>query len=197
MADRSECRVTATGGDAIRLIAEVEAALQPTDADRLWAGNVIRAGILDRTARGVDYKGDPFTPYSEKGPFYWYPASRSASGAKRMRRRLGEGSLTRSGTGLRFESYAAFKRALGRAGVDLRGPSAPHMLQAIVVKVQGGQAFVGIYDDFAAAKASGHNDGIHPTLPRRQFFEASQDDIDTITRDLEDRLIERARKVLR
>jgi hypothetical protein len=177
------------------LIDDLAKALQPTSADLAWAGNVIKAGIIKRTAAGLDWQGNPFAPYSAKGPYYWYPGG-GVRGVRRMAKRVG-GEITRSGTGIRFESYAAFKKSLGRAGgVDLMGPRAPHMMQAIVVQVRGGVAYVGIYDEFAAAKAEGHNNGTS-RLPKREFFQASDDDIAAVTRDLADRLVARGRQIFR
>ena len=222
---KSTCGFGTNGGvTPEQMLDQISAALQPTEADKLWAGNVIKSGILERTARGVDYKGQPFAPYNDSRPFYYYPGSAMGNllrkrgrgddakvyedwshgrndvrrSVKRLHKKLGgAGAITKGGTGIRFESYAAFKTSLGRAGVDLRGPHAPHMLQAIVVKIDGGEAVVGIYDDFAAAKASGHNDGLHRHLPQRQFMEASEEDVQLIIRDLEPRLLGRARKLLR
>lgn len=93
---------------------------------------------------------------------------------------------------IRFESYAAFKRSLGRAGVDLTGPRAPHMMQAITVKagaayVQGDSnnqsgsttpastLVLGIYGPKAEI-ATGHNTGNNRGLPKRRFFGASNSD---------------------
>lgn len=91
---------------------------------------------------------------------------------------------------IRFESYAAFKRSLGRAGVDLTGARAPHMMQAIEVKAGGSRVsgsagnpgsstpateiVLGIYGPKAQI-ATGHNNGTK-TLPKRRFFGASNAD---------------------
>jgi hypothetical protein len=200
---RSTCNMKGEG-----ILDELAKVLKPTNADLEWAGKQIKAGILDRTQRGVDYQGNRFAPYSRKGPYYYYPngsggrtKAEKASNIKRVKRmagRLRDGRVTRSGHGIRFDSYAAYKASMGRNGtVDLRGPSDPHMLQAIVVRVQGGQCYVGIYDTFAADKASGHNDGLNRHLPQRQFFEASDDDIAVIAEDLQERLIARADNYIR
>lgn len=178
-----------------RLIDELFEILQPTSADLTYAGNVIKSGILRRTEKGLDWQGKPFAPYSQNGPFYYYPAGGgSASSVSRTAKRIG-GTVSRTGKGIRFESYDAFKRSLGRRGVDLRGPSAPHMLQAIVVQVRGGIVYIGIYDEFAAAKADGHNRGAN-RLPQREFFEASDDDIAIIAADLAGMIVERGRKFI-
>lgn len=69
------------------------------------------------------------------------------------------------------QRHAAFKRSLGRGTVDLRGPHAPHMLQAITVSAMGDTIKLEITGD-AADRAHGHNEGTS-TLPRRRFFDAS------------------------
>ena len=112
------------------------------------------------------------------------------------------GTKTRSGQGIRFESYADFKESIGRAGVDLTGLRAPHMLQAIEVRV-GGASFgtsdvgsasrepvtefaLGIYGD-AVGRATGHNTGVNPRWKRehkRYFFGASVDDLKLMAADI-------------
>lgn len=97
--------------------------------------------------------------------------------AQRLHRKLGkEGTRTR--VGIKFESYAAFKRALGRFLVDLTGPRAPHMLQGLMVRaLDGAVGFVlGIYGE-PALRARGHQEG-NPkcNLPQRKFLGATQDD---------------------
>ena len=83
-------------------------------------------------------------------------------------------SLHKSGDTIKFESYAAFKRSLGRSGIDLIGPRAPHMMQAIEVKAASNELTLGIYGEKAAI-ATAHNTGTGK-LPRRRFFGASNDD---------------------
>lgn len=116
---------------------------------------------------------------------------------------------TRSGMGIRFPSYAAFKAALGRATVDLLGPRAPHMLQAIVVRINGAatadrdvgvnsrpspatQVTIGIYGQ-EADRASGHNQGISGRLPQRRFFGASVSDLAAMVSDIKTRILARVK----
>lgn len=75
---------------------------------------------------------------------------------------------------IKFESYAAFKRSLGRSGVDLTGPRAPNMMQGIEVKTSATELALGIYGEKAAI-ATGHNTGAGK-LPKRRFFGASTND---------------------
>lgn len=86
--------------------------------------------------------------------------------------------LSRTGRTVVFRSYSAFKKWLGRTNVDLRGPRAPHMLQAMQAKgtEAGGQVqgVIGIYGE-AAKRASGHNNGARH-LPQRRFLAASRAD---------------------
>jgi hypothetical protein len=99
---------------------------------------------------------------------------------------------TRSGEGIRFDSYAAFKASLGRAGVDLLGPRAPHMLQAMEIRVNWPEVELGFYSDDAASKAEGHNEGANK-LPRRHFFAASAADLTAIENDIGARIDARMR----
>lgn len=174
--------------------------LQPRPEELLAAGHRQRTRIIDRTKRGLDWKGQPFAPYSTKGPYYYYPAHHSRSersrrkAASRIMRKIekskyGKGSrLTRSGLGIRFENYAEFKRSFGRSNVDLTGIRAPHMLQSIVVRTQGSTIVIGIYDKRKADIASGHNQGIPGRLPRRHFFDISDKDKRLIKKDIVDQL---------
>lgn len=158
-----------------------------TVGDGIAFGQIIRARIIDRTQRaGVDVNNAPLAPYSDKHPYYYYPGG---SGAGRTARITG-GKRTRAG--IKYPSYRAFKQALGRSGVDLTGPRAPHMLQALVVKAQGltagpstpqansqtqpcSNVEIGFYGQ-EAARARGHNEGAGK-LPKRRFFAASQEDL--------------------
>lgn len=104
------------------------------------------------------------------------------------------------GQGLRFDSYASFKASLGRGGVDLTGPRAPHMMQAIMAKVivsgkDKGEFALGIYGEKAAI-ATGHNTGVNPRWKRkhqRYFFGASVQDLKDIVEDLMTRIRARLR----
>ena len=234
---------TKSGKDPAEAVMKIRKALVVTEGDLLYAGQRQRTRILDRTGRGVDVNGQAFAPYSQKGPFYYYPNGRTGNSrfsekqnkaaASRLFRKLtgkgagghrafsaggkgskvpskhGEAWVTRSGRGLGFSSYAAFKRWLGRALVDLRGARSPHMLQAIMVKTGnrqfglfGNQAVgpaempnradelvLGIYGD-AAKRASGHNTGGNKRshLPKRKFFGASADDKKQMVRDVYQRM---------
>jgi hypothetical protein len=122
------------------------------------------------------------------------------------------GTKTRSGLGIKFESYADFKASVGRAGVDLYGLQAPHMMQSIAIKVNGqdfgsdGQATalggrqaqstelaLGIYGE-PAGRAAGHNTGINPRWKRRhqrRFLGASLDDVRQIMNDISSRIMAR------
>jgi hypothetical protein len=200
-------------GDPAGVITRWKEGVKITQADATYALERQRTRILDRTARGVDVDGAPFKPYSTKGPYYYYPNGRvgtskfsdrqNRAAASRLKRKLARGSvvsdggvkLTRSGKGLRFDSYAAFKRWLGRSVVDLFGPRAPHMLQALVVKIGGApvtEGRIGIYGD-EAARASGHQYGTR-NLPKRRFLGASTEDLKLVVADILNRIKERLSK---
>jgi hypothetical protein len=120
------------------------------------------------------------------------------------------GVRTQNGQGIKFENYAAFKASLGRLGVDLTGPRAPHMLQALAVGVgiersvgdelqnialndhpaPAREIFIGIYGE-EAARASGHNEGVPGRLPRRHFLGAGPADIGLMLDEMTERMIAR------
>lgn len=195
-------------------ISEIERAVQVTAADTLFALERQKSRILRRTESGVDYQGVPFAQYSDKGPYYYTPGAKGStvqqqkSTTTRLIRRLGSGTLSRTGQSIRFDGgYREFKLSgLGRSTVDLRGPSAPHMLQAMVIKVddvvrgdvgpteQSIPAFVatlGFYSE-EAARAKGHNEGVPERhLPQRRFFDVSDQDQHQIAQDIAERRVRR------
>jgi hypothetical protein len=214
--------IVSGGGDRETIEINVEDAL-PTVGDVLYALQRQRSRILRRTEQGVDVEGKPFAPYNSTRPYYWYPAGRVGKkrdgpalkkeklNVARASKKLG-GKTSRSGLGVRFDSYADFKsRGLGRSNPDLRGPRAPHMLQEIAVKsgsvtAEGPQGVglhdhpteahegrIGIYGD-AAKRATGHNaaSGRPKGMPRRQFLGTSSEDERLIAGDIQQRAGERA-----
>ena len=217
---------TSSGGDQVRLAVALGEALQPSAEDIQEALENQHSRILERTAQGLDFEGKPFAPYSRNGPFYYYPstqrgrsffptegrltaiwAGRSTfraeyfrvlgAAAKRFTRKVTANGGTTPGGGVKFESYAAFKAALGHGAVDLTGPRAPHMLQALVVKVRSAlEGAIGIYGG-EAARAGGHHDGNPKTkLPRRRFLGANPQDQRAMIADIVDRAQARARDLL-
>lgn len=204
----------------------------PTRGDLLYAAQLQRSVILARTEHGLDYQGRPFAPYNTSRPFYFYPngssgrkrseqeSKRDRASVKRFARKLGrtKHAITRSGFGIRFESYDSFKRTyLGRSNVDLRGAKAPHMLQALVCR-SGGQEIgerderIGL-DDFTepaeeftlgiygseGERASGINSDDRPKgMPKREFLNSSQQDndrlVNIVTRRIADRVMKRFRE---
>lgn len=226
MAAKAEFR-TSRGGDPVRLVVDLTSRILPDESDLQFALENQRKRILERTAQGVDFEGKTFAPYSQKGPYYFYPstqrgrtfqpaarllsaiwAGRSTfrseyfkvlnAAAKRFKAKLGDGAggnVQTRGGGIRFESYADFKAKLGHSVVDLTGPRAPHMLQAMVVKMRSGlEGAIGIYGD-EAARASGHHEGNPRTkLPKRRFLGASTDDQKSMLEEMGDRATERWRE---
>jgi hypothetical protein len=203
---------TLSGIDPRKIIPNIKKATQPTVGDALYMGQHQRTRMLDRTARGVDADGSQFAPYSENGPYYYNPNGRVSgvtdkqqkSAVSRLARKVGNATKSSTGNSLKFESYAAFKRWMGRSVVDLRGAKAPHMLQAIVVKVAGvissglnavgltqhnepaREMRVGIYGPMAE-RARGHNEGAGK-LPRRRWFRIGRGDVGAMKKDLLDRI---------
>lgn len=107
-------------------------------------------------------------------------AKRQKAAASRLLKKLGGpgsgGVKSRTGVSIKFASYGAFKRALGRAGVDLTGPRAPHMMQALTVRAESDGVVIGIYGE-PAGRAQGHQYG-NPRrkLPQRKFLGATPED---------------------
>lgn len=216
--------ITTSSKDMLGTIDSLSALSQPTIGDLLYAGQRQRSRILDRTSRGVDFEEKAFHPYSTTGPYYFYPskgAKNRASGRATFARKIGVGktgitkvkgggTAERTRLGIKFSSYAAFKAALGRGVVDLFGPWAPHMLQAMIVKVNGVLAsdgagessnstpgteiVIGIYGS-EAERASGHNQGTGH-LPQRKFLAASEVDKDAVLNDIFARIMARVKNAL-
>ncbi len=184
------------GGTLSALADRLDREIKLTEADFLYAGNRQKARILNRTQAGVDINSTAFAPYSTKGPYYWYPGR--GQGDKRRRSAAGRAAKkvggTRTRLGVKFASYADFKSQLGRGTVDLTGPSAPHMLQAIVVQGRPDGFLVGIYGN-EADRAEGHNIGFG-RLPKREFFGFGPQDEAAILVDLEKFIAMRLDKIL-
>ena len=183
----------------------------PTTADALYIGERQRARILRRTESGRDVNGAAFSPYSTSR-LYWSPngrlsgramaklgAKKNSEAVRRFAKKIGvkksggSGAPYVSSTGQTIcfpGGYAQFKKQLGRSKVDLRGAQAPHMLQAIQVKVEGGTGTVaavklGIYGPKARI-ANAHTSG--GRVPKRTFFGISRGDTRDAVRDLRDRI---------
>lgn len=178
--------------------------LYPTESDILYALERQKTRIITRTTRGVDAENVPFAPYNNTRPYYYYPngpvgakhteqsLKRAQGKVKRTATRLGrtKRAITRSGLGLRFPSYAAFKLTyLGRSNVDLTGPRAPHMLQSIVTQADGSSGTIGIYGQ-PGIRAAAHNDGLGHQ-PRRRFFESTDKDNLAFADDIKTRVTRR------
>lgn len=190
-----------------RLANNLESTAFATAGDLAFAMDHQQQRILGRTARFVDYEENPFKEYDEKRPYYYYPDGAGLSKSAHQARIAGihaKTGGTRTKTGIRYESYAAFKRALGSLGVDLRGPEDPHMLDLMIVKVDGvsfkfGQfdynllprpantITLGIYETEKGQIAAAHNEGLG-RMPQREFFAISSNDKDRIIADIEMRL---------
>jgi hypothetical protein len=220
---------TASGGDPAEYIIRLANEAKPTEGDALYAAQRQKTRMIERTLRGVDVNERAFEPYSTNGPYYYSPLGRvgrtkatvkqkkaavrrllkRTAGVTEIRSEYGGytgvgGVKTRSGTSIRYESYADFKASLGRAGVDLTGPRAPHMLQSAGVRA-GNRAFasigdesvegkntpvtefaIGIYGE-AAGRATGHNTGFSPRWKRRHqryFWGASASDLQAMASDI-------------
>lgn len=171
-----------------------------------------RSRILQRTSAGVDFELRPFAPYNRTRPYYYYPngrvgrnrskdqLKRDQAAVRRFANKVGrtKGAITRSRLGLKFPSYAAFKLTyLGRGNVDLYGPRAPHMLQAMQIRSENGrEGTLGIYGH-EALRANGIGGDIRPKgMPRRQFFAASESDEAAMAESIRQRIQRRIDKLV-
>lgn len=187
----------------VGILARWRKASQVTPGDVEYSLQRQRTRILRRTEQGVDVEGRAFAAYL-RTPYTYYPhgvlgrvssrlsESSKRNSTKRLHRKLTNNDfkragvrLTKSGLGIHFPGgYAQFKQWLGRAGVDLRGARAPHMLQHLQVRILSGrEGAIGIYAPDKAAIADGHNRGTRH-LPQRRFLGASQADITAIAEDV-------------
>lgn len=190
---------TSSGGDPVHYVLTLSGALEIRASDLRFAAERQRTRILERTARGLDVDEKPFAPYSTAGPYYYYPARGKAAAARLFRKvtrnqpKQETRNIWRTGSGLRFASYADFKRSLGRSTVDLTGPRAPHMLQALIVSdVTDFEFRLGVYGGDEAARGSGHNTGTR-RLPRRHWFGMSAADLADTAEELAGRIERRVR----
>jgi hypothetical protein len=222
---------TASGRKPEQVFLDLKTSLMPNESDMALAGQLVRSAIRKNTAAGIDVDGSPFPAYATGHPYYYNPGTRGgkmseSTGAtarfhkKLVNKGVANKGVSRTGRTVKFENYAAFKAAFGRDGVDLQGVQAPHMLDAIVVVVNGrpvneapvtfsvgdvqvssessqpaSAVTIAIYDERAAAIGSGHQYGTR-TLPRRKFFGISQDAKERVLKMLKQRLMARARKSL-
>lgn len=195
-----EMKISAGDRSLDRFMKDLTGALRITKADLLSALRKQKKRILERTARGVDADGMPFAPYSQKGPYYWYPNEGKAMtvrGKKRSAKSHAKkynGKVT--GTGVRFESYAAFKRSLGTTVVNLRGPRPPHMLEQLRVTAYDAKRGIIEISGEAADRAFKHNVGTD-LLPRRTFLAFGSSDEDAIARDFEASILKRVQRSIR
>lgn len=183
----------------------------PTSADVLYALARQNDRIQTRTASGVDGNGSPFTPYSTKRAYIYYPVSqaRTAKGVIRNRdrvHRLLGGKGERVGKGIKFPSYAAFKAAFGSSVVNLMSVDPPNMLSQVEMRMDGnsvsisgssltspasGNYTLGIYGQKGMLAAT-HNQG-RGRMPQREFFVISASDAEDILEDIKTRIQERQR----
>lgn len=212
-----------SGRDPERVFLDLAAGLEPSAGDLALVGQLIRADIREKTAAGLDVDGASFAPYKTDRPYYYNASSaggKFAAGsessiraaAKRLHGKLEAkdraGQLSGTRRTVKFESYDAFKEAFGRDNVDLQGVAAPHMLDAIVVRVNGqdvaegesvsgkaDEVVVGIFDSRAAAIASGHTTDERPKgMPKRRFFGVSKEARERSVELLRERILLRTRR---
>lgn len=183
------------GVNAVARIQTIKKSLQLTREDKVEAGTLLRGRIIKRTREGEDVNGHAFTRYSNKGPYYYYPPGRTrrargnfrGSVVRRVRNITGGDVIRTKGGGLKFDSYADFKRSIRSGTVDLTGPHRGGMLDSI--RVDGRDGELTLTGD-NAAKARGHNEGTR-RLPKRRFFAASRNDLIEMQKVMARRIMKR------
>lgn len=184
------------GADPFDHLISIANGLVPTEGDLLNAGHLLRAQIRDRTFRGVDANGAPFTGYS----------------AAYAKRKMARG---RSGT---VDLFGAEKNAHMLDGMTVKAGSAkldPGQEPAADVNASPAPANliqVGFYESDQAVRARVHNEGgtvrtrlgkgkgkpkkggvSSFSMPRRHFFDANREDIALMTRAIGERIMSRIR----
>lgn len=194
------------GGSVDQLLINLKTSLTTNQEDMLLVGNIVKSGIRERSAKGVDADEQGFAPYSTKGPYYYNPStgggkfpaphvSVQKKSAARVHGLLSKHGIThqlsRTGTTIKFDSYAAFKAAFGRGGiVDLLGIDPPHMLDAMEVRAIGNDVASVTIGGEAAERASAHNEG-EGRVPMRHFFAIAAADVERIIGVISQRLLSR------
>lgn len=218
-------------------------ALQPTVGDLVSAMQIQHRKIQERTARGVDADSRRFTPYDNKRPYYWYPdgvtkGQKSLTRSQRQSRNrffkqasireqtltgnsLKRGSVRKTNKtkkGIKFPSYAAFKRSFGRTVVDLFGirGNKQHMLLSMVVKAgsfsqkadkgknivdasrlpaKANEATLSVVGE-PVERARAHNTGVGKRAKKRTFLAWGADELNLARKFVASRMVTRARRVM-
>lgn len=163
----------------------------PTAADLLFAGEIIRAKILERTSQGIDADGASFTPYSE-------------SYRKAKTRQLGHA-----------DTVDLFGPSRHVHMLNTLLVSVDNMEQAAPTNAPASLLQVGFWNEETARRASVHNEGMEVrtrlgsgksgkkkkggqalfTMPRRHFFDVNAEDVAMIERAVGLRIDERMLEV--
>ena len=142
----------------------------PTEGDALYAGQVLRSRIVQRTQSGVDVEGAPFAEYS---PGY----------RKQKIKKLDSASPVNL---FGFEQHPHMMNAMVVLTEGLRlegGESAAENAGANLEPAQ--YVEIGFYGE-EAERAKIHNEGTGK-MPQRRFFDATQEDLDLMSLAIEER----------
>jgi hypothetical protein len=186
-----------------------------TEGDGISAASLSNDIIINNTVSGVDYRGNGFTPYSPKSPYYHSPASTGRNHKYRMETALHfsryyGGVRGRGSTTVKFENYAAYVLAVrGSDVVDLGGREGRVLNQiesrSGSLTATGAEALnwplesnmepvnqftQGIYSEPNATIASAHNYGLG-RVPQREFFNETELTSERVTDHIRDRIAQR------
>ena len=184
MADYATFRAPNGGDASLAIRHELHVLMTPTVGDLLYVGQVFRSQIRTRTFAGIDVNGAPFTPYSTKGPYYFYPnrevgkvrggsaavqKARSKAAAGRFKKTGREGK--RTPFGIRYASYAAAKAAHGVLQPNLYGlEQHTHMLDTMMVRCNGQEVPIDLDASTLAADATAMENTVPATELTLGFY---------------------------
>ncbi|GAC1496099.1 MAG: hypothetical protein NVS1B6_00890 [Steroidobacteraceae bacterium] len=183
------------GTDPVQHIRSFETAVMPTVGDCVYAGQLLRARIRQRTAEGVDVDGMPFAAYSE--PY-----------RKRKIARLGHADT------VDLFGFAQHPHMLNtmivRCGSTELPANQPAEADPFALDIPATLFQLGYYGE-EAVRARVHNEGAEVrtafgtgkgkpkpggrstfTMPRRHHFDANGDDVDLMGFAIRDRMLQRA-----
>lgn len=143
------------GSDPLEYTLQLARVSRPTAGDVVYAAGRQKTRILQRNERGVDVNGSAFVPYSPK-----YAKKRAKSG-----RNTEPVDLTYSG----LMNKAMQVTVGGALGVSVGDTPVTNFA-------------LGFYGN-EAARARGHNEG-GEKLPKRHFFDASEQDLQQMQADI-------------
>lgn len=201
--------------DIQQFFAAILKKIKPTQGDILWATARQARRIQERTVSGMDIHQNAFAPYSTSRSYYHTPRTggsiRSRREAALHHARFYGAHRSKGSTSVRYESYASFKASRGVVQPDLGGMEG-RLLSNMEISVDGStysleaaehvalnesvapgsMGGIGIYGEEAARIGLAHNTGVPSrNLPQRHWMGISDADLELISDDIKQRVLER------